>query len=89
LPSFLLVLPAALPLMRHRTSLAVQGFVKGVYAAAMGAVLGATIILGSHAIADWITAVIVAVGVLALLCIHISGPLLVGVSAIVGLMAFR
>jgi chromate transporter len=38
LPSFLLVLLAAPHLIHHRTRLSVQSFVKGVYAAAMGAI---------------------------------------------------
>ncbi len=49
LASFLLVLLAAPPLMRHRTNLLVQGFVKGVYAAAIGAILAAAIRLGGRA----------------------------------------
>jgi chromate transporter len=86
LPSFLLVLLAAPPLMRHRTSLPVQGFVKGVYAAAMGAILSAAILLGGRAVEDWITAMIAAAGLVALLRFRISGPLLVGVAAGVGLI---
>ena len=46
LPSFLLVLLAYVSTMRYRTNLLVQGFVKGVYAAAIGAILGAVILLG-------------------------------------------
>lgn len=89
LPSFLLVLLAAPPLMRHRTDLAVQGFVKGAYAAAMGAILGATIVLGSHAIKDWITATIASAGLIALLWLRVAGPLLVGAAAVTGLVAFQ
>jgi chromate transporter len=89
LPSFLLVMFAAPPLMRHRTSPLVQGFVKGVYAAAIGAILGAAILLGGHAIGDWVTAVIAAAGLVALLCFGIGSPILVGLSAVVGLVAFQ
>src|SRR6202043_776712 len=46
LPSFLLVLIAAPLLARHRGSANVQGFVKGAYAAAIGTILGACILLG-------------------------------------------
>ena len=88
LPSFLLVLLAAPTLMRHRATLIVHGFVKGVYAAAMGAILGATIVLGSHAIKDWITAAIAITGLVALSWFRVAGPLVVGVAAIVGLIAF-
>ncbi len=86
LPSFLLVLLAARPLMRHRASLPVQGFVKGVYAAAMGAILAAAILLGGRAIEDWVTAMIAAAGLAALLRFQISGPLLVGSAAAIGLV---
>ena len=88
LPSFLLVLLVAPQLMRHRTSLLVQGFVKGVYAAAIGAILGATMVLGRQAIGDWVTAMIAATGLVALLRFRISGPILVGVAAAIGIVAF-
>jgi chromate transporter len=87
LPSFLLVLLAAPPLMSHRTNLSVQSFVKGVYAAAMGAILGAVILLGGRAVEDWITAMIAAAGLVALLRFRVSGSSLVGVAAGVGLIA--
>ena len=89
LPSFLLVLLAAPTLMRHRATLTVQGFVKGVYAAAMGAILGATIVLGSHAIKDWMTAAIATIGFFALLWFRVRGPLLVGGAAVIGLAVFQ
>ena len=56
LPSFLLVLVAAPILVRHRGKPNVQGFVKGAYAAAIGTILGACILLGNIAIGDWLTA---------------------------------
>ena len=74
LPSFLLVLLAAPPLMRYRTNLLVQGFVKGVYAAAIGAILGAVILLGGRAIGDWVTAMIAATGLVALLLLPHQRP---------------
>jgi chromate transporter len=87
LPSFLLVLLAAPPLMRHRAHPLVQGFVKGVYAAAIGAILAAAILLGGRAISDWVTAMIAVAGLVALLRLRISGPVLVGSAAAVGLVA--
>jgi chromate transporter len=36
----------------------VQGFVKGAYAAAIGTILGARILLGKIAIGDWLTALV-------------------------------
>jgi Chromate transporter len=89
LPSFLLVQLAAPPLMRHRASPLVEGFVKGVYAAAICAILASVILLGGRAIGDWVTAMIAVAGLAALLRFHISGLLLVGSAAAVGLVAFQ
>ncbi|WP_143199702.1 chromate efflux transporter [Bradyrhizobium sp. NAS80.1] len=63
LPSFLLVLIVAPILARHRGNANVQGFVRGAYAAAIGTILGACVLLGKIAIGDWLT---VAVGVVSL-----------------------
>jgi chromate transporter len=89
LPSFLLVLFAAPPLMHYRASVLVQGFVKGVYGAAIGAILAAAILLGGRAIVDWVTAIIAVAGLVALVRFRIGGPLLVGSAAAVGLVAFK
>ena len=88
LPSFLFVLIAAPLLARHRRNANVQGFVKGAYAAAIGTILGACFLLGKIAIGDWLTA---AIGVLALAALFrwkISNPLLIAVTAVIGLVAF-
>src|SRR5262249_2466525 len=58
LPSFLLVLIVAPLLARHRGNPNVQGFVKGAYAAAIGTILGACILLGRIAIGDWLTVLV-------------------------------
>src|SRR5207244_8776943 len=55
LPSFLLVLIVAPILVRHRANANVQGFVKGAYAAAIGPILGACVLLGRIASGDWLT----------------------------------
>ena len=52
LPSFLLILIIAPILVRHRANPNVEGFVKGAYAAAIGTILGACILLGKIAIGD-------------------------------------
>src|SRR5207302_286851 len=57
-PSFLFVLIVAPLLIRHRANRDVQGFVKGAYAAAIGTILGASILLGKIAIGDWLTALV-------------------------------
>src|SRR6202790_4623661 len=58
LPSFLLVLIVAPLLARHRGNANVKGFVKGAYAAAIGTIAGASVLLGKIAIGDWLTAAI-------------------------------
>ena len=88
LPSFILVLIAAPLLARHRANPNVQGFVKGAYAAAIGTILGACVLLGKVAIGDWVTALIGIVALLVLIRWKVSNPLLVAVAAVVGLIAF-
>jgi chromate transporter len=88
LPSFLLVLVAAPILARHRGNANVQGFIKGAYAAAIGTILGACVLLGRIAIGDWLT---VAIGVASLVVLFrwkVSNPLLIAATAFVGLIAF-
>jgi len=88
LPSFILILVVAPILVRHRANPNVQGFVKGAYAAAIGTILGACVLLGKIAIGDWLTALI-AVGSLAVLFrFKVSNPMLIAVTAVIGLVAF-
>src|SRR5215472_16233331 len=88
LPSFILVLVAAPLLARHRANPNVQGFVKGAYAAAIGTILGACILLGRIAIGDWLTALIGLASLAVLFRWKVSNPLLIAATAIVGLIAF-
>ena len=88
LPSFLLVLFAAPLLMRHHSNRFVQGFVKAVYAVAMGTILGASLLLGWHAIGDWVTVVIAAGSLIALIRFRVGNPVVVGVAAAIGWLAF-
>ncbi len=88
LPSFLLVLIVAPILIRHRESPNVQGFVKGAYAAAIGTILGAAVLLGKIAIGDWLTALVALLSLVALARWKVSNPLLVAVTAIIGLIGF-
>jgi chromate transporter len=88
LPSFILILVVAPILVRHRANPNVRGFVKGAYAAAIGTILGACVLLGKIAIGDWLTALI-ALGSLAVLFrFKVSNPLLIGATAVIGLIAF-
>ncbi len=88
LPSFILVLVAAPLLARHRTNRNVQGFVKGAYAAAIGTILGACVLLGRIAVGDWFTILIAVSALVALFLWKISNPLLMAITAAAGLVAF-
>jgi len=88
LPSFLLVLIVAPILIRYRTNPNVQGFVKGAYAAAIGTILGACVLLGRIAIGDWLTALVALMSLIVLFRWKVSNPLLVAATAIIGLIAF-
>ena len=88
MPSFILVLIAAPILARHRTNANVQGFVKGAYGAAIGTILGACVLLGRIAIGDWVTALIGLASLAVLFRWKVSNPLLIGVTAMIGLFAF-
>ena len=88
LPSFLMVLIVAPILMRHRNNANVQGFVKGAFAAAIGTILGACVLLGKIAIGDWLTALIAIVCLAVLFRFKVSNPLMIGATAIIGLIAF-
>ena len=88
LPSFILVLVAAPILARHRGNANVQGFVKGAYGAAIGTILGASILLGRIAIGDWLTALIGLASLGVLFRWKVSNPLLMAATAAAGLIAF-
>jgi chromate transporter len=88
LPSFLLILIAAPILRRHRGNADVQGFIKGAYAAAIGTILGACVLLGRIAIGDWLTVLIAAGSLAVLFRFKVSNPLLVAATAVIGLIAF-
>jgi len=88
LPSFLFVLVVAPILVRHRAQPDVQGFVKGAYAAAIGTILGAAVLLGKIAIGDWLTALIAATSLIVLFRWKVSNPMLVAATAIIGIVAF-
>ena len=88
LPSFLLILIVAPILVRYRQNPNVQGFIKGAYAAAIGTILGASVLLGKIAIGDWLTALVALASLIVLFRWKVSNPLLVAVTAIIGLVAF-
>jgi chromate transporter len=88
LPSFIFILVAAPLLARHGTNPNVQGFVRGAYAAAIGTILGACILLGRIAIGDWLTAIVGVASLAVLFRWKVSNPLLIAVTAMIGLVAY-
>jgi chromate transporter len=88
LPSFILVLLVAPILAKHRTDRNIQGFIKGTYAAAIGTILGACILLGRIAIGDWFTALVGIAALMVLFRWKVSNPLLMAATAAAGLIAF-
>lgn len=88
LPSFLLVLIAAPILARHRTNRNVQGFIKGAYAAAIGTILGASVLLGRIAVGDWFTVLIGVAALAVLFRWKVSNPFLMAATAVAGMIAF-
>jgi chromate transporter len=66
----------------------VQGFVKGAYGAAIGTILGACVLLGKIAIGDWLTALVAEGSLAVLFRLKVINPLLIGATAVIGLIAF-
>jgi chromate transporter len=87
-PSFIFVLVAAPILARHRNDANVQGFIKGAYGAAIGTILGASILLGRIAIGDWLTAAIALVSLAILFRFKVHSAALIAAAAVVGLVAY-
>jgi len=87
-PSFIFILVAAPILMKHGANPNVQGFVRGAYGAAIGTILGACILLGRIAIGDWLTALIGIASLAVLFRWKVSNPLLIAVTAVIGLVAY-
>jgi chromate transporter len=87
-PSFIFILVAAPLLVRHGKNPNVQGFVRGAYAAAIGTILGACILLGRIAIGDWLTALIGVVSLAVLFRWKVHNAFLIAAAALVGLVAY-
>lgn len=89
LPPFLMVVLFAPWIMRHRTHPAVQGFTKGATAAAAGAIVGAAAVIATQVLVDLPTVLIFATAFIALWRSRLPEPLLVGASAIAGVILFQ
>jgi chromate transporter len=72
---------------RYAKKKGIADFVAGVTAAAVGAIAGATIVLGRRALVDWKTALICMVTfVLVMLTKRVPEPVLILAAAIAGLL---
>ncbi|MDE2219911.1 MAG: chromate efflux transporter [Gammaproteobacteria bacterium] len=88
LPSFILVLVAAPLLARYRANRSVQGFIKGAYGAAIGTILGASVLLGKVAIGDVFTVLVALISLIALFRWKTSNAALIAVTAALGYGAY-
>ena len=61
---------------------------RGAYAAAIGTILGACVLLGRIAIGDWFTAAIGLIALVVLFLWKVNNPLLMAVTAGAGIIAF-
>jgi chromate transporter len=88
-PPYLIVIAGAPYYRRFAKNLQVKAFVQGVTAAAVGAIAGATCILGKRSLID-VTTILIAVATFALLHFKkIPEPLLILVAGVVGLLLFK
>ncbi|TME90127.1 MAG: chromate efflux transporter [Chloroflexi bacterium] len=88
MPPFLMVVLFGPLIMRYRKHPAVQGFTKGATAAAAGAIVGAAGVIATQVLVDVPTVAIFAVAFLILWRFKVSEPVLVGLSALAGLVLF-
>jgi chromate transporter len=89
-PSVLLTIIAAPLLKRYRRNAHVQGFVKGVVAAVVGALFGTTVMVAQSALGDAFTVGMALVSLaLVLRWNKLHEPLLVLAAALCGLVAYR
>ena len=76
--------------LKHANDPGLHAFVKGVTAAATGAIAGATIILAQRAIVDWSTALIALVTLGVLLRVKkVPEPLVILLAGVAGLFLFK
>ncbi len=86
LPPFLMVVLFAPHIMRYRSHPAVRGFTKGATSAAAGAIVGAAGVIATQVLVDLPTLAIFAVAIVVLWRFRFPEPLLVGASAVAGLL---
>ncbi len=89
-PPVLFTVVATPLLRRHRGNARLQGFIRGITSAVVGALLGTTVLVGASAIGDALTAALAALAlVVVLLWRKVPEPLLVLLAGAVGLLAYR
>lgn len=86
LPSFAFIFAAAPHLARLRQAPWAQGFLKGVNPAAVGAILGAAVLLGAKSIVDPWTAAIGLLSLVALLRFRLNALILIPAAGLLGLL---
>lgn len=84
LPVYLFVVLLAPPFERFANNAHVQAFVRGVSAAATGAIAGAVVVLGRRAIVDWPTAAIAIIAAALLYKFKIPEPVIIAAAGVVG-----
>jgi chromate transporter len=89
LPVYAVVVLVAPYYKRFNKNPQLHAFVRGVTAAATGAIAGAVVVLARRAIHDWITLAIAVVITAILFKWKIPEPLLIAAAAIVGLLTFH
>ncbi|HEX2927930.1 MAG: chromate efflux transporter [Ignavibacteria bacterium] len=88
LPVYLFVILPAPYIERYSTNSHLKSFIEGVTAAATGAITGAIVILGRHAITDYFTLAVALGTTVILFRYKIPEPILILAAAILGLIAF-
>lgn len=86
LPVYLVVVVVAPYYKRFAKNPQLHAFVRGVTAAATGAIAGAVVVLARRAIYDWVTAVIAIVTLALLFRWKVPEPLLITAAAVIGLV---
>jgi chromate transporter len=89
LPVYLVVVLVAPYYKRFAKNPQLHAFVRGVTAAATGAIAGAVVVLARRAVYDWVTAAIVLITAALLFRWKIPEPLVILAAAIVGIVAYH
>ncbi len=88
-PAVLFTVFATPLLLRHRRSRGLSGFIRGVTVAVVGVLAGTTWLVARTAVGDALTTVMAVLGLAALILVpKLPEPLLVGLGALVGLIAY-